>query len=178
MPEYLVDVDGNLVRVDPSTKALVNVDYPMNRLHEGHSYVASKLFSAVADGNIVYMRILAHATTIAHFGYVIMSDGACKVEVVVASTYTVIGNAVSVFNRNRESGNATDQLVYHTPTVNALGAVASVNICGADKPFIAGGSVVSHDWHLDPAGDLLLKVTNTSGDPSEIIIKFNVFEEL
>jgi len=175
---YLLDVDGNLLKVDPSTKILLNMDYPMNRLHEGHSYVASHLFSTVADGNIVYMRIVPHATTHAHFGYVIMSDGACKIEVLEGTTYTNPGGAVILYNRDRNSANGSDQLVYQSPVINVAGTVISVNLTGADKPFIAGGSVVSHDWHLKPSVDILLKVTNTSGDASEIIIKFNILEEL
>lgn len=165
------------LRSDPYSKTLVTCDLDTYLLHEELQFVASHLFSAVATTNVVYMRILPHATTIPRLGYIIQSDGACKIEVVEGTTYTDNGTAVTAYNRHRNSANATDQLLYHTPTINSLGTVISTNLLGTAGHFTgAGDRLLSNDWMLKASTDILLKITNISGDNSEILIKFNFNE--
>lgn len=171
--------ENPLLRADAITKTLVVTDLDTYKLHQEKQYVASYLFSAVATTTVVYLRIMPHATTKCHFGYIVQSDGECKIEVIEGTTYNENGEAVEGFNRHRESTETTDQLVYHTPTINVLGTdILSVNLLGSAGKFTGSGDrVSSSDWHLKPSTDILLKVTNISTDNSEIVIKFNFWEE-
>nr|BDI55284.1 MAG: DUF6143 containing protein [uncultured archaeon] len=166
------------LRSDTITKTIVVTDLDTYKLHQEKQYVASHLFSAVATTAVVYLRIMPHATTKCHFGYIVQSDGECKIEVIEGTTYNEDGEAVEGFNRHRESTETTDQLVYHTPTINVLGTdILSVNLLGSAGKFTGSGDrVSSSDWHLKPSTDILLKVTNISTDNSEIVIKFNFME--
>lgn len=165
------------LRCDAITNTLVSCDLDTYMLHQEKQFVASHIFSAVATTNIVYMRIMPHATTDCHFGYIIMSDGECKIEVVEGTTYNTDGTAVTAYNRYRASGNTTDQLIYQTPTINVLGTVISVNILGSAGKFTGSGDRLnSSDWHLKASTDILLKITNISTDNSEIVVKFNFME--
>lgn len=159
----------------------MTIDIVHQRIHEGVSYVANYYQSAIPNNEFRRIRIkagvkgvhlLIEFTTTAKFTFKSYSG----------TTYTVNGigadgTNLTVFNRIIGRDNR-DALVYHNPTINALGTLrGSQVIAGGTGGNAPGASGASRHETIIPAGqDLLLVFQNTSGQANDLTVVLDWYE--
>lgn len=171
--ELLHDIYGNTKNPrDPSTNTMQTIDYPHHEIHGGSAYEVSDIVT-LGDGALREILIVTPDTTKwAHM--TISAATALKGQVEffenVYDRY-VAGNALTPYNRNRNSSNTSGLLVCHTPADNSssssgetvevrLGARAWGATGQGSNPGFGGGTRGTSEWMLKQNTSYLLRVTS------------------
>ena len=123
---------------------------------------------------------------VAHGSLYIWSEGKVKIEFFEGATLTADGTSIDSNNLNRETDAASITAIFHTPTEDEagegtlicetkVGQSASGGIFGSPA---SGGSIEGGYWFLKPATSYQFKVTNQSGEPSDICFKYEWHEHI
>jgi len=149
------------------------------RIKESKEWLASNLWSAVDDGNSVYLHIKTDATKAAHGNVVIESEGKLEVRLFENPTLSDDGTELEDLSLNRETISAAATKVYKDPGVTSDGTEIEVGVLGTPGKFTAaGGDITGGYWLLKPNEDYLVKVTNIAGAAIDIVIKYGWHENV
>lgn len=175
-----VDEDGTVIRIeaDALVKALTIITTPHHMIHEGKGFIASNYFADVADATNALLRILVGANKELHATLSVAVQGNGDLKISEGTTYTNNGTAVTIYDKNRTTGNASDALCYHTPTIDAFGpTIFRSHVPGGTKQR-ALGSVRTNgeEWILKKSTDYLFRFTNRGGDDMDISIELEFYE--
>jgi len=184
----LTDSSGNLkiiltdgttdAGVDSVSGCLKTIDIAHDMVHEGASYIASHLFSAVVTTASADIHILNGASKKLHINVVGSPEGKCYGYVYEGTTYTNSGTALVAYNKDRSSTNTTSATIFHTPTVNALGTQVLVTLFpGGQGPKSVGTAIrTNSEIILKESTDYLFRLTNVSGANKDITIELEWYE--
>lgn len=150
--------------------------------HTGEYYVASRIFTAVANGSSADI-VITTGNKYAHFSMLGKIGGDGRFFLYEAPNITG-GTALSLQNVNRTlANNNTSSLVY-SPTVNSVGTQihstiipggsgrARARIGGTDSSLIRDGAEII----LKLNSTYLLRVTNVSGGAEDISLSVGLYE--
>lgn len=165
--------------VDDVTGALTVVDSVHHHVHEGEMYHAEYLWTSVlnnASANI----LLVTGAKYPHLVFAINAGGACYVYLYEQCTTIADGTALPAYNMKRHSGGISASMVYHTPTMNALGpALVTRYLSGGNSPTtrVGGGVRTGTEWLIKPNSKYLIRSTNVSGSAVVMSIAVEYYEE-
>lgn len=169
---------GNL---DPVLGVPVVMDVVHHEIHEGEMFSADHSVASLANGGTVELMFTTTTKT-AHMSMNLVAGGQATVyfyENMAGSA----GTAVTPYNMNRTSANATTVALVHTPSVTNLGGtVALINgrvIPGGASPTTRAGGAAREgtEWILGSATKHLLRIVNTSGGAIAACATINWYEE-
>lgn len=179
MATKISDEDGDIANID--NKALVQIDYIHNKIHQGAMFDADKVFLSVANNTSSYMCIKS-TTREVHLTIAISTEGTCYVNSYIDTTYTDCGTQITAFNRKIDDGSEASPTaeVYHTPTIEDLGTQRYEQLLpGGSRNFAQGGSGSSRiETILYPGKELLVEITNVSGSTIDQGVVFEWYEEI
>ena len=166
------------VEVDERTGAIIAIDIPHNKIHEGDSFSICHLFYLVADevsANIVFD---IHATKEAHLvvGVAVGGDAEARLfESVVTSSK---GTALDINNRNRTLSGVNLVKAYHTPTITTSGTVLDCGFLmgGQRQQAIGTTGSTRGEWLLRSGTSYMISITNTAAAAKNISIRAEWYE--
>jgi len=168
--------ESDYVRIDGSTNSLQVIDYAHHEIHEGSSFVASKVFTAPVGGKVnIGMITPAGTTNLIHLTFSVICDAAYTVSFYEADDYEG-GTLVTGYNRNREVGTPPADLdITHTDTDQGSGTGTELWTFagGANKTVTTSGSD-RHEFVLENEQSYLLEVTASQNDI--VTIELNWYE--
>jgi len=156
------------------------VDYISEKVHAGEFLTAAHVFTSVANGETVYTRQAVGSTKYLHSTLELSSTGLWNFKSYIGTTYTDDGTAVTQVNRKSDSSYVPDGLIYHTPTIDALGTLRlDFDFGSGTNPAKATTAVGSERLEsvFAPDSDILVALTNNSGSTQRISVVANYYEE-
>jgi len=169
---------GYLPNEDRLTKALNIIEWEHHEVHAGNTYTVSFRSAAVANNGYLDLHIVG-TTKDAHVKITYSCEGKVLFKTYSATTYTVVGTAITPWNRNMCSTNTAVTTFYHTPTINVLGSQRVdefVGTGGAAAVRAGGVGGSSIETVVNPTKDLLLRLQNVSGSASDLQFTINFYE--
>lgn len=165
----------------------VTLPLQAQEINNGNSYASGHRFNAVADTNAVDIHMLTGTTAVNVVASVTVDGGPVDVEAFEAATISGNGTTKGILNRNRNSSNTAAAQVFHTPTISDDGTqlvdtlIPSTSGGAGANAFSLGGSAnTDHEndkFILKPSTSYLIRVTNNSGGPIDVVITLNWYEE-
>lgn len=175
-----VDEDGNVIVIeaDALVKALSTITTPHHMIHEGKGFIASKQFDNLADLEVAKLRILVGANKELHATVTVSAEGKGRTKIAEGTTYTVEGTAVTIFDKNRTTANASDALCYHTPTTDVAGTRIHYSyVPGGTKQRAIGSTRANgEEWIFKKSTDYQILFTNEGGDAKDASIEIEFYE--
>lgn len=111
------------------------------QLKNGRSFIAGRIFPAVADDGWAVLHIKTGAN-IWVGEFTVLAEGKAYFGAYINPTFTVGGTEMTVGLRNRVSVNAPTTKVFHTPTYSNLGTTYAERLIGAaGNPNSSSGGV-------------------------------------
>jgi hypothetical protein len=176
---YVLLSDGTTTAViDPTLSALVTIDGVHRQVHLGNFFVVSRYFAAIAAAGTADLRVLVGAAKALHVTISVAAGANANVDVYEGTTYTAAGAAVTIYDRNRTTANASTATAFHTPTVLVLGTNLFDGFCPGGSKQSAMGSVRSNgqEWIFKKSTDYLIRVTNVSAGNADYSIEVEWYE--
>lgn len=152
---------------------IVVVENVQNHIHDGDMFRANAVFSLGVAGT-KYALLRTGALPVHIYGE-ITASGESTMEFFESPTTTADGTPVPVLNKNRNSSNTTEVLVFDAPTVTLTGTLID--------PFLMTGSINAggkdrnqNEWLVLPNTDYLVKITAIAA--STYAMKIDWYEEI
>jgi hypothetical protein len=165
--------------IDRETGGAIGIDASHVMIHQGRSFHASHIYSAIAAAASAELLIQTGSSAEGHLTVRIGATGQSEVELFEASTFSAAGTAITVRNRKRSKGDGAEDLtVTHTPTITGAGnRIEGAVIPGGSGNFASGGSASARlEWELNENTNYLVRITNTSASAEDISIGVNWYE--
>lgn len=162
---------------DPTTNHIIVIDHAHHEVHEGHSFVAGHYNASVAHNASLNLLI----STTSKIPHLVFRGAAGGDSVLVFSEGVSVvsdGTVVPVQNMNRNSGEVSSVLVYHTPnTPVATTTLETMFLPGGTGPAQSGGDEVRRgtEWNLLTNTKYMISVTNISGSNQPISINVEFY---
>jgi hypothetical protein len=148
-----------------------------HHIHDGHAFVASRDIGSIANGATADVLVICGTAKDTHFNYAIGSTGAFLIDIYEAPSYSAPGTAITIFNRNRTSANASINAVYHTPSGVSGGLQLPTNIIPGGNNVGSSVAYGDFDRFMFKRGlAYLLRLTNISGNNSRALIELSWYE--
>ena len=164
---------------DPISDIPVMIDYAHHQVHEGESWQYTYGPAAIAQGAIVYLRVVvanvAPTTRTPHAVMELDTTGQVWLQLYETPTTTAPGTAAAFINRNRNVGGTPTTTIFTTPTVTAPGAALSAWIVGSGQKA-GGGAREALEWDLKSNTTYLYKFT--AQDACNICFRLIQYEDL
>jgi hypothetical protein len=165
--------------IDADYDAVITVDIVHHMIHDGNYYGASSLQSDVntISGVVIHMITPADATRI-HWDALVESDVAGKVELWENTIVSVSGSVLTVLNRNRDSTNTTECLMFKNPGyTSGNGTILQTRWMGVNNNATKmGGSIRPTAERILKSGtNYLLKFTPLSS-PNNVYLGMEWYE--
>lgn len=176
----VINEDGSVINIADlalgvGSKALVTRSKINDFLEKGNLYVASNLFTSVADGATARIIFTVGSNDALSVGLKVSSSGKGISKIYRAPIFTG-GISVPIFNRKTDSANIPLTVVLHTPTISNSGTLVYTDLiggAGAGNNKVGG---VSDNGGIDALlaknSKTMFEITNTSGSDSDIAIQF------
>lgn len=161
--------------VDPTTQALITVDFDHHELHAGNLYTAQYAPLNVGAGATVSMHLVTppgSANVYAHTVFSISSELGATVQVFERPVVTVQGTPVVRQNHNRDvqADKPSQMLVFSQPTYNG-GTPLIGDVIGTSGGQSIGGSTRSQaEFILARGTSYVVAATNNGAQASDIVI--------
>ena len=165
---------------DSITHSLVTIRTVHHQIHKGESFRVSNVSTGI---NIVgpkkYLLITPDTSIRIHIFSTVNTQPGALVEIFEDTTVSNNGSALSIFNANRNSGNAPLLLVYEDPTITLDGTLIFANQEGSDTSGGKVGAELGHDeeFILKQNAIYEIKVT-TLANNTAVSLSLNWYEEL
>lgn len=160
--------------------SIVNIDYLHRKIHDGEMLFVSHIFRNVANNGKVYVRHTSGATKYLHSEALINTTGEWTFTSYSGSTYTGVGTTLTILNRKSDSTYTPTVVFRHTPTINALGTPRLTLLFGSgSNPSQATTGTFNEQLEsvFAPNQEVLIELTNESGQTQDLGITFNFYEE-
>lgn len=150
---------GVAFRADSTTGAYCTSSYAHCEIHEGNHFFVKDW---VDLGNAAVYDILikvADTTKWPHFLFEVRAEAEFNIILYKDPTVTDPGTPISVINRNNNSATTAGMLVYHTPTVSAVGTQVA-RYKGGSAQKVGGEARASGEVVLDQNAYYMARITN------------------
>ena len=141
------------------------IDYAHHEIHEGKHFKAGFQDIAMATNDVIELLLVTNSSKdVAHFVMTAQATGAVVVQLFRSPTSSANGTLVSILNRNENSENTSEMLVYHTPTTSADGTKISEKWVGNEgfKETIGGSQRGNSEIILKKDTKYLIRLTAVS----------------
>lgn len=146
--------------------------------HLGNSYVGGLLSSGTASGATTELLLITGVSEI-NLRFAVHSGGDAYVVLTEAPSVVSSGTHNPVMNRDRNSLNVSDMLVFSNPTVNGGTPFPTMFIPGGSGGLASGGQVSSDDEILLKKNSVYsLRAKNITGQAHDICILIDAYTEL
>lgn len=165
------DIPGWCLRLfDPFVHAITVMDHEHRVIHDGMTYHATDRIASLANGATLDWLISVPAGTYPHmtqFSFQ-LEKGDVDILTYEGVTTSADGTPITTFNRNRNSLNEAETLMFGGPTVTDLGTEIHdrfVPPTGSGVGSSAGTLAPNfgEEWILKPDTKYLIRLTNNSG---------------
>ena len=179
-PIFVRITDGTTdATVDPDLGALLTVPIEHNLIHDGVVFACFHSFLLVPSATSRWLHVKVPATHYAHMRFRFMSEAKIDYYVYENPTLTNDGTALTEFDINRVTANASNVDVFHTPTITGAGTMIDNGMIGTTG-FLSdtGGSVSPmRDWVFKASESYLIGANNNDAAAKDIVIQLSWYEE-
>ena len=165
---------------DPISRIPVYVDFAHHQIHEGETYTASYLISALANNASQDFRMTVGTASptskTPHLISEIIGDGAAEIYLYEGGTVTG-GTAMTAYNRNRNSTNVATMEVTHTPSVSALGDPIWIGLLTGSKNSTGSSERALNEWDLKSSTTYMLRVTSKAATGIKAVVRLDWYED-
>jgi hypothetical protein len=163
---------------DTFTNSIGSINSVHLKGHQGKSFYTDYINTSVANGGTVDLLLNNPASNYPHFVAYIKTSGNASIDFYKGTTASANGTALTSQNRNDNSSNVAGLVVSHTPTVTTLGTLKhqGYSIGGEHNKLTGGENGFSEEIILTPNTKYLMRVTNTAGVASIIVIHTHWYE--
>ena len=179
-PLFVRITDGTTdALVDPDLGALLTVPIEHNLVHDGVVFSCFHSFLLTAAATSKWLHVKVPATHIAHMRFRFMSEAKIDYYVYENPTLTNDGTALTEFDINRVTANASNVDVFHTPTITNVGTMIDNGMIGTNG-FLSdtGGSVSPmRDWMFKASESYLIGANNNDAAAKDFVIQLSWYEE-
>ena len=168
--------------VDDIASAKVTIDSAHHEIHEGKFFTFVIIDTDVDIAAPKYVRITSpDTTTRIHFTGQVYVTASSLIELYENPTINAAGGAITIYNNDRNSGNAATATAFEDTTTQAPNndgtLIDSGRAGGAARPnFRIGGETARrNEWILKQNEDYLIKIT-PDADNTEVIVSITWYE--
>lgn len=184
LDDLTIDADGNLATeifdgtkgpmgLDTSTYAANVIQYDHHEIHGGRAFVYCEQNTLGNEGTRDILLVTPNTTRWSHLTFGFRSSGEANFVFYEGTTTSDDGTAVTPMNRNRNSDHTAGMLVYHTPTVSAVGTQLCTRHFGAGRT--PGEERGISEWVLRQNTKYLIRVTSEAAS-NDISSAFDWYE--
>jgi len=165
--------------VDPDLEALLTVPIEHNLVHDGVVFSCFHSFLLTAAATSKWLHVKVPATHIAHMRFRFMSEAKIDYYVYENPTLTNDGTALTEFDINRVTANASNVDVFHTPTITNVGTMIDNGMIGTNGFLTDTGGSISpmRDWVFNASESYLIGANNNDAAAKDIVIQLSWYEE-
>jgi len=165
--------------VDPDLEALLTVPIEHNLVADGVVFSCFYTFGAVAAATSKWLHVKVPATHYAHMRFRFMSEAKIDYYVYENPTLTGDGTALTEFDINRVTANASNVEVFHTPTISAVGTMIDNGMIGTNGFLTDTGGSISpmRDWVFNASESYLIGANNNDAGAKDFVIQLSWYEE-
>lgn len=170
--------DGiSTLSIDDDSLPIINHNH--YEVHKGTFYGISHFFDDLANGANADVLIKVGANKTLHINVSVYSSGFGTIYFYEDTTASNNGTAITIYNMNRTSDNTSNATTFYTPTVTDVGTQLIVTgIPGGEKKNAIGGiAKPNSEFILAKSKNYMVRVNNSSGDTSDVIMNIEWYEE-
>ena len=178
--QYVIVGDGTSdIEVDPIIGGLLVTPIEHSLVGDGVVFSCFHSFLLLAAATSAWLHIKVPATHKCHIRWRFMSEAKIDYYVYEDPTLTNDGTALTEFDMNRETANASNVDAFYTPTITAVGTMIDNGMIGTSGfLFDSGGSVSNmEDWIFKPSESYLIGANNNDAAAKDIVIQLIWWEE-
>lgn len=157
-----------------------NIETIHKKIHEQKHFNATHFFTAVADNATARIRVVKGVGKVPHIVANITALGDCHYSLKTGTSYTSDGTEIIPKNNVVGSEHEAVSKVYHTPTIDVAGDVFMgplILVGGRAGQALGGDSGFRNEIVLlADNSDLLIEITNKSGQARDISIDISFYE--
>ena len=168
---------GEIEQIELDGGSLPTISHEHAKVHDGGLFACGYLNAAVANNGNIDLWLKASATHSVHTYIKVIAGGDATFEYFKATTVTADGTPCTPLNHNETSSNTPELTVFHTPTIDVLGAVSWPEKIVGGTGGITPGAIQtpgSEQVVIPSNANRLFRMTNTAGttQPLQIILSF------
>lgn len=162
---------------DEISGSYTQISFAHHEIHDGCHFL-NKDWLSLSNGQVYDILIVTPNTAKwGHFLFEMDSQAEANVSLYIGTTTSSDGTAMTVFNRNLNSVTANGILMYHTPTISAVGTLGPRYKLGSGNKI--GGEVrASNEVILAPNTKYLFRITNDTALANWINWLFDWYEHV
>jgi len=161
-----------MAETDIVTGADIVVDFAHHEIHEGDAFVATYTEDLAGAAARDILITTPNTTKWVHMTWQVTGELETHVSAWEAPTATASANAITAYNRNRNSATASGLAICHTPTDVTTGSVLIMDAHFGTGRSVGGGRSDDDEWILDQNAKYLLRITNAVPGSSNYISVF------
>jgi len=169
------DMTFKTILEDDVTKALVEMSYEHHKLHGGYLFSYTEASDIGNGANRDILIITPSTDDHTHMAMDISAESEADTKLYEGIGLTSNGISVTSYNRNRNSSNTPQTLLYHTPDGVSGGTLLFQKHFGSGKQF-GGGSRDANEIILKQNTKYLYRVNNATTGNNFISVELNWYE--
>lgn len=174
------DSNGNEIFTHSNPATVIESDH--RQIHKSNHFTVSKIFSSVASGSYALVRVKPGATYALHLVFNISTNSEmATLEILENCTFTNNGTALTAYNNDRSSSQASTATLNHTPTINSAGTTIYTSFFGSSA-FVASKSCnlfsSRQEWILKPNTEYCFRIQNNGVAAQDIGIELMWYEPI
>lgn len=176
---YVIITDGTTsIEVDADIGGLVVTPVEHSLVDQGVMFSCFHSFLLVPAANSRWLHIKVPATHSCHLRFRFMSEAKIDYYMYENPTLTNDGTALTEYDLNRVTANASNVDVFHTPTITNTGTMIDNGMIGTSGWLgDTGGSVSAMaNWKLKPSESYLIGANNNDAAAKDIVIQLTWHE--
>lgn len=171
---YVIVGDGTSdIEVDPGVGGLLVTPIEHSLVADGVVFSCFYSYLLVAAATSKWLHVKVPATHTCHIRWRFMSEAKIDYYIYENPTLTNDGTALTEFDLNRTTSNASNVDVFHTPTITNVGTMIDNGMIGTSGfLFDSGGSVSPmEDWIFKASESYLIGANNNDAAAKDIVIQ-------
>jgi hypothetical protein len=177
---YVIIGDGtNDIEIDPDVGGLLVTPIEHSLVQDGVVFTCFHSFLLVAAATSKWLHVKIPATHTCHIRWRFMAEAKIDYYIYENPTLTDDGTALTEYDMNRTTANASNIDVFHTPTITNVGTMIDNGMIGTSGfLFDSGGSVSPmEDWLFKASESYLIGANNNDAAAKDIVIQLVWWEE-
>lgn len=161
---------------DSATDALNIVDYEHHEIHSGRSFIFATSTDIAASGQIdILIDTNSSSSRWSHMIIELTAERETEFYLYEDCLASASGTAQTQFNRDRNSSNTSNILVYDTPTISSVGTLLEMETLGSGRN-IGGETRGNEEIILKADTSYLIRIKNTSASTGWVTSKLDYYQ--
>ena len=149
---------------DEITRAMAVIDYAHHEIHEGDHFFVRDFVDLGNSATRDILLISPNSTKVAHLTLEIDHELEGSVKLYETTVTSANGTAIPRINRKRNGSDGSGMLVFHTPTVSAVGTLLEQDQKGSGNKFGNIANRASEEIMLKRNTKYLIRMTNITAN--------------